>query len=208
MLATRIGGTLRAVSAPAAVPTEPIHRLSVEQYRGMLAAGVLKSGDPVELLEGWLVEKMTKNPPHRIATRRVRVTLEALVPNGWYVDTQEPIVTADSEPEPDVAVIRGRTEDYPDENPNASHVGLVVEVADESLLRDRELKARIYGRAGIPTYWIVNLRDRTLEVLEGPGGSLSAAGYTRQTRYAVGESAVVVLDGVEIGSVRVADLFP
>lgn len=88
----------------AEVPTEPIHRLSVAQYRGMLEAGILKSGDPVELLEGWLVQKMTKNPPHRIATRRVRVALEALAPHGWYVDAQEPIVTADSEPEPDVAI--------------------------------------------------------------------------------------------------------
>lgn len=104
----------------AEVPTERIHRLNVAQYRSMLDAGILKSGDPVELLEGWLAQKKTKSPPHRIATRRVRVALEALVPNDWYVDAQEPIVTTDSEPEPDVAVIRGRTEDYATTNPPAS----------------------------------------------------------------------------------------
>jgi Uma2 family endonuclease len=122
---------------PAQVPSEPIARLSVEQYQRMGQAGILTPDDDVELLEGWLVLKMTKNPPHRIATRKVRVALEALVTEGWYVDTQEPIVTSDSEPEPDVAIIRGRTEDYPDRNPSADCVGLVVEVADRTLLRDR-----------------------------------------------------------------------
>ena len=99
--------------------SEPRGRLTVEQYHALIAQGRLHSGEPVELLEGLLVDKMTKNPPHRIATRRVRLALERIVGAGWYVDTQEPIVTADSEPEPDVAVIRGRSEDYRDENPNA-----------------------------------------------------------------------------------------
>jgi Uma2 family endonuclease len=131
------------------VPSEPIHRLTVQQYRAMGRTGILTSEDRVELLEGWLVEKMTKNPPHRIATRRARVALERVVPAGWYVDTHEPITTADSEPEPDVAVIRGRTEDYPDRNPGADHVALIVEVADATLVRDRHVKALSLGnRAG------------------------------------------------------------
>jgi Uma2 family endonuclease len=174
----------------------------------MLAAGVLKSGDPVELLEGWLVEKMTKNPPHRIATRRTRVALESIVPSGWYVDTQEPIVTADSEPEPDAAVIRGRTEDYAQENPSASCLGLVVEVADESLLRDRETKARIYARAGIPVYWIVNLPERRLEVLQSPHAAGVTPGYALRSQYSESDSVTLELDGHEVGAVRVADLLP
>jgi len=192
----------------AEVPTERIHRLSVAQYRGMLEAGILKSGDPVELLEGWLVEKTTKNPPHRIATRRVRVALEALVPSDWYVDAQEPIVTADSEPEPDVAVIRGRTEDYATTNPPASAVGLVVEVADVSLPRDRETKARVYARAGIAVYWLVNLVERKLEVFRSPALGAEPPSYGECTEYGIDESVPFLLDGVVVGTIAVVDLLP
>lgn len=74
-----------------AVPTEPIWRFSVEQYHQMICQGILTEDDPVELLEGWLIPKMPKNPPHRVATKLTRNILEKLVPDGWYVDTQEAI---------------------------------------------------------------------------------------------------------------------
>lgn len=192
----------------AEVPSEPIHRLSVAQYREMLGAGILKSGDPVELLEGWLVQKMTKYPPHRIATRRARVALEAVVPGDWYVDAQEPIVTADSEPEPDVCVVRGRTEDYATSNPPASAVGLVVEVADISLLRDRETKLRVYARSGISVYWLLNLVERKLEVFRAPNSGTEPPSYDEHSEYFAGQSAPVVLDGAVVGEVAVADLLP
>jgi Uma2 family endonuclease len=174
----------------------------------MVQAGILTADDRVELLEGWLVAKMTKNPPHRIATRRTRVSLESLVGAGWYVDTQEPVVTADSEPEPDVAVIRGKTEDYADHNPGADRVGLVVEIADVTLLRDRRLKTRIYGHAGIPVYWILNLIDRRLEVFTNPTGASDAPGYGSETIYGADQQVPLALDGVELGRLLVHDLLP
>ncbi len=150
----------------------PLHRLTVAQYDQMSRQGILGPDDRVELLEGWLVSKVTKNPPHRIATHRVRAALERAVPgSGWYVDSQEPIVTSDSEPEPDVSLIRGRTEDYADSNPPASAVALVVEVADVTLRLDRSIKARIYARAGIPAYWILNLVEGCVEVHTNPDPS-------------------------------------
>ncbi|WP_242040796.1 hypothetical protein [Coleofasciculus sp. FACHB-1120] len=75
----------------AAVPTEPVWRLSVEQYHQMIRLGILSNDDPVELLDGWLVYKTPKNPPHRATTKLTRNALEAIIPEGWYVDTQEPI---------------------------------------------------------------------------------------------------------------------
>lgn len=194
------------VPSEADIPAEAIHRLTVAQYDEMARTGILTSSDRVELLEGWLVEKMTKNPPHRIATRHVRLSLEAVTPPGWYVDTQEPIVTADSEPEPDVVVIRGKTEDYSDRNPGAEHVALVIEIADSTLIRDRQLKARIYGRAGIPIYWIVNLTERTLEVHMDPSGAKSPAGYSRRAVHRPGETVAVVIDGKEVAAVEVSAL--
>ncbi|MEP0853896.1 MULTISPECIES: Uma2 family endonuclease [Cyanophyceae] len=146
----------------AAVPTEPVWRLSVEQYHQMIRLGILSDDDPVELLDGWLVYKMPKNPPHRATTKLTRNALEAVIPEGWYVDTQEPITLADSEPEPDVVVVRGNTRDYLERHPGASDIALIIEVADSTLerecpgdtLRERTSKQRLYARAGIPIYWI------------------------------------------------------
>jgi Uma2 family endonuclease len=147
-----------------AVPADVIWRFSVDQYHAMIRAGILTEDDPVELLEGWLVTKMPKNPRHSVATRLIRQALEGLLPPGWYVDTQEPLTTADSEPEPDVVVVCGDRRQYLDHHPGPQDVALVVEVADSTLQRDRSLKKRLYAAAGIPAYWIVNLLDSQFEV--------------------------------------------
>jgi Uma2 family endonuclease len=131
-------------------PDDLIWRLSVGQYHEMIRAGILTSDDPVELLAGWLVYKMPKNPPHRIATRLAQEVLEAVVPTGWYVDAQEPVTLSDSEPEPDVMIVRGETRDYHDRHPGPEDVALIIEVADPTLERDREVKKILYARAGIP----------------------------------------------------------
>jgi len=197
-----------AVSLPAAVPELPIRRLSVEQYHQMLDGSILHEDDRVELLEGWLVEKMTKHPPHSVATRLTRQALEKLVLAGWYVDSQEPITTADSEPEPDISVVRGQPRDYVARHPGPSEVGLLVEVADESLPRDRGVKKRLYARARIPFHWIVNLIDRQVEVYSDPFGSADQADYRQRQVYAMGDQVPLTLDGNEIGRVNVRDLLP
>src|SRR5438105_9177634 len=95
--------------------------------------GILGEDDPVELLEGWLVHKMTKHRPHVLTTLLVRRALDRLLPNGWYVDSQEPVTTTESEPEPDVSVVRGEPRDFQDRHPAPEEVALVVEVAETSL---------------------------------------------------------------------------
>src|SRR5437764_4239507 len=110
---------MSAVSAaprpdPAPVPDEPVWTLSVDQYHDMIRIGILTDNDPVELLEGVLIPKMPKNPAHALAKRLLRRALERLLPGGWFVDEQEPVTTTDSEPEPDIAVIRGDVRDYAD----------------------------------------------------------------------------------------------
>jgi Uma2 family endonuclease len=166
--------TTEPIAPPAAdegaIPTEPIYRLSVAQYHAMADHGILDEDAPVELLEGWLVQKMTKHPPHSIVTRRVREALGRVLPEGWYADSQEPITLSDSEPEPDVRVARAEVADDPKRHPGPRDVALVVEVADTSLRRDRGTKKRIYARAGIPIYWIANLPERRFEVHTDPTG--------------------------------------
>src|SRR4051794_26401136 len=71
-------------------PDVPIYRLSVAQYRAMAQHGILDEDDPVELIEGWLVQKMTKHRPHSICTQLTREALEQFLPPGWYVSIQDP----------------------------------------------------------------------------------------------------------------------
>jgi len=187
-----------------AVPRDPILRFSVEQYHEMIRAGILTADDQVELLEGWLVAKMPKKPQHRIATRLTQKALEGIVPDGWYVDAQEPITLADSEPEPDVMIVRGETQDYHDRHPHADEIALVVEISDSTLERDRSTKKRMYARAGIPVYWIVNLVDNTCEVYSAP--SVADADYQQIDIYDLSSVLPVLIEEREVGTVQVQNL--
>lgn len=193
---------------PAAVPKDAIWRLRVDQYHKMIRDGILTDDDPVELLEGWLVYKIPKNPPHRISTRLTREALERVVPIGWYVDSQEPITLEDSEPEPDVVIVRGETRDYYDRRPGPGDLALVVEVADAPLERDRESKKRIYARAGIPVYWLINLVENRIEVYTDPLTGADEADYQQRTDFTSLDQIPVVIEGREIGRVVVRDLTP
>lgn len=197
-----------ASSPSADVPDEPIFRLSVEQYHAMARAGILTDEDPVELLEGWLVQKMTKSRPHVIAADRVRRAVERLIPPAWHVASQDPVTSADSEPEPDLAVIRGSVDDYPDRHPGPGDVALIVEVADSSLHRDRGSKKRLYARAGFPVYWVVNLVDRQVELYTEPSGPRKKPDYRRQQVLGPAEELSLLLNGVEVGRIPVRELLP
>lgn len=199
----------QGASGPSAgKPDDFIWRLSVGQYHEMIRTGILTADDPVELLAGWLVYKMPKNPPHRIATRLVQQALEAVVPTGWYVDAQEPITLNDSEPEPDVMIVRGETRDYRDRHPGPEDVALIVEVADSTLERDRGVKRMVYARAGIPVYWIINVSERVLEVYYDPSGPDEDADYRQRRDYGLSDSVQVMIGGLEVGRVAVRDLLP
>ncbi len=182
--------------------------LTVEQYHAMAAAGILEEGAPIELLEGYLVEKMTKHPPHTVATKLMQAALSQIAPAHCHVGVQEPITLSDSEPEPDVVVVRGAIRDFAARHPGATEVALVVEVADASLRRDRNAKRRIYARAAIAEYWIVNLLDACIETYSEPGGGGLQAMYRRSATWRSGDVIPVVIDGIEVGRLAVEDLLP
>lgn len=190
------------------IPAAPVWRLSLEQYHRMIQTGILTDDDPVEFLEGLLVTKTPKNPSHSLATHLTHNALAQVVPAQWYVDTQEPFTTSDSEPEPDVLVVRGERRQYRDHHPQAQDVALVVEVADTTLQRDRTLKKRMYARAMIPAYWIISLVERKVEWYAHPSVSAGEADYAEHHNVAEGEVIPVVLDGAEIARLPVRDLLP
>ena len=186
---------------------EPVWRFNVGQYHQMIDLGILNDDDPVELLEGWLIYKMPKNPPHRVTTKLTLKALEAIVPQGWYVDTQEPITLEDSEPEPDVVIVRGDTRDYLDRHPGASDIALIIEVADSTLERDRTIKQRLYARAGIPIYWIINLPEQQVEVYTEPVMT-DEFHYQHRQDYMLSENLPVAIAGQIIGDLSVREFLP
>src|SRR3990167_1237727 len=144
-----------------------LHRWSRHEYGLMIDHGLLDEDDPVELLDGLLLVKEPQHSPHRTAVILVAKALERGFGEGWFVQTQSPIILDDrSEPEPDVCVVRGSPRDYVAAHP--TRPALIVEVAQSGLALARGRKAAAYARARIADYWIVNLVDRVLEVHREP----------------------------------------
>lgn len=196
------------VSEPEAEFAPGMYRLSVEQYLDMARMGILTTDDRVELLEGVLVAKMTKYPPHVLSTRLIMNALEGVVPAGWFVAKEDPIATSDSVPEPDCAVVRGTIRDYASRHPGSGEMAMVVEVADSSLGRDRGFKRRIYARAAIPIYWLANLVESRIEVYSDPTGPASKPEYRAVQVFGPDDAIPVVIDGREVARLAVRDLLP
>jgi len=203
---THIGGLMPNVDA--AIPTELVCRLSVAQFHQMLSTGILTEDDPVELLDGWLVPKMMKNPSHRVVTELLRKALEEVLPAGWLVSSQDPITLAASEPEPDLAVFRGQLRDYLHRHPGPQEVALVVEVAEASLQRDQTTKKQIYAQAGIPVYWIVNVPENRIEVYSGPSGPGEPPDYQQRRDFAPGDDIPVMIEGRLVDEIQVREVLP
>lgn len=163
----------------------------------MLEAGVLAEGEPIELLEGWLAEKMTRGPKHDEALNRLLRALMFSLPPGWIVRAQSAITLGHSEPEPDLAVARDRAGGYGGGHPSAADCALVIEISDASLERDRDWKARIYASGPIPEYWIVNVRDRAVTVLREPDPASAEPSYRVRREHRAGEPIRLELDGRE-----------
>ena len=193
---------------PLEVPTAPIWRITVEQYDEMIRTGILTDEDPVELLEGCLVQKMPKIDPHVLSGKLLRLELEKLVPPGWHIATQDPIRLSDSQPEPDISVVRGAPRDFAKSKPTPSAVGLVVEVSDSSLERDRDWKKTLYARAGIDIYWIVNLPAEMIEVFTDPSGPTKRPDFRKHQVYSAKQRVPVLLKGKKVGTLLVADVLP
>ncbi|MBC8123720.1 MAG: Uma2 family endonuclease [Gemmatimonadaceae bacterium] len=175
---------------------------TVEEYHRMAQLGILAPEERVELIEGQVVPMSPKGPLHSATTQCAADYLRVLLAQAT-VRTQEPIqIGGTSEPEPDITVVRTHPRQYADRHPSAQDVFLVVEVADSSLQYDREQKARIYARAGLTDYWIIDVQERRVFVLREPGPE----GYGREDLYPQ-EASLVPLAFPQV-RVRFERLFP
>jgi Uma2 family endonuclease len=153
-------------------PAIRTRRWSREEYTRLIELGLLDEDEPIELLAGRLVVMEPQRTPHAVAIQLTEDELRAAFGVGWSVRVQLPLaLDPDSEPEPDVAVVAGSPRDHLRAHPSAP--ALVVEVSHDSLRANRGLKNRLYARAAIQDYWIVNLVDRVVEVRRQPGAGAS-----------------------------------
>ena len=170
-------------------------RFSADDVMRMLEAGVLRESDPVELIDGELIEMSPQGPLHRSRTVRVHQALEAAFGEGFHVQDHSPIAAGpDSLPEPDVAVIRGDVDAFADRHPAGPDVAMVVEISVTTQAYDRA-KASLYARAGVPTYWNLDLVGRRLFVYGDLRSDLGE--YSRVTTLVAG-------DTVTAGSANIA----
>jgi len=149
----------------------------------MVETDVFQPEVRLELLDGEIVEMSPQKSSHATAVDLIEEALRSGFGTGFYIRGQKPLILDDdSEPEPDVAVVKGNIRDYADHHPSSAV--LIVEVADTTLAYDRRNKAAAYARNAIPEYWILNLRDRCLEVHRRP----SHGAYAEHSLLTVGET--------------------
>ena len=167
----RIGSeTLTRLGPPATVtamtstiePYVKVRRFRRAEYDSLIDLGMFV-GERLELLDGLLVIREPQGSSHAATVGQIAQMLQAAFGAGWHARLSAPLaLDAESEPEPDVAIVAGTPRDYLNAHPSTAI--LVVEVADSSLRLDRRFKAGLYARARLPEYWIANLVDGVLEV--------------------------------------------
>ncbi len=173
-----------------------------EDYERLVEVGIFESRDGVELLNGKIINMSPQNSPHATSYQLLEDFLRGAYQEGASVRGQLPIaLDARSEPEPDLAVVRGEIRDFVQRHPSAEDVVLLVEVAEASIEKDRGEKLAAYARAGITEYWIVDLNENTLEVCRQPEGE----GYADRVVLKKGDKVSPI--GIEAG-VSVEELLP
>jgi Uma2 family endonuclease len=148
---------------------------SVNDYHGMIEAGIRRA-PRVELLAGEVCEMIPETPIHYNTTKRGTKYLEELLTGKADVRFNGPITLSDSEPEPDIAIVRLPESTYNDRHPEPQDIFWIVEVAQTSLKKDLELKAAIYASAEIQEYWVLNLSEEQLIVFRYPQNGEYATG--------------------------------
>jgi len=181
---------------------EPFH-FRRKEYYALSDEGFFRD-QRVQLIRGVILREEPMNPPHAMGIQLVAIALGILYGAGFSVRVQLPLdLGQDTEPEPDVAVVRGSPRDYPTHPTTAV---LVVEVSDSTLASDLTVKAELYAATGIPEYWVLDLETQRLLVFRDPV-ALAPGGHAYHTHlsFAVDESVTPL---AATNPVAVADLLP
>jgi Uma2 family endonuclease len=213
---------LEAPAAPAAEPSTGLHPImpaaepgglerrlwTLREYRRMVEAGILDPDERVELIEGEILMMAPQTAGHFDALNLAARALADCFGDGYCVWMQGPLELGKaSQPKPDVAVVPGDLDDY--QNAHPTNALLVVEASDISLTYNRELKASMYAKAGIPEYWIQNLVDGVLEIRRGPIPlRLEAYGWGYSSRRLLHKGQTIAPLAVPDAEISVDELLP
>jgi hypothetical protein len=189
---------MSAITTKQAVPSAPSQRMTVDEFE----KADFYDDNQVELINGHVIRREAMKPSHVLATECLRRLLEPMLPAGWFLREDKPVRIPDfNEPLPDIAIVRGDYKVYARRHPAPDDVALLIEVSDTSLKDDRGDKRDNYALNKIPVYWIVNLIDNQVELYTAP----TSGQYTR-TDFALDQTVPVVIDGVQIGQIKVSDI--
>jgi Uma2 family endonuclease len=154
-----------------------VRLITVEEYHKMGEAGVISTDEEVELIEGKIIEKPMKGTTHSAINKYLEKLLESCLGDAVLVRVQDPVKLDNySEPEPDIAVVKPDDFYYATHHPTPPEIYLIVEIADTTLKRDTEFKAKVYGKAGINDYWVLDITNRQLYAFREP----TETGYQNQ----------------------------
>ena len=184
-------------------PAREKRKFTVAEYYRMAEVGILHHTERLELLDGEIIVMAPIGIPHATGVRRMERVLHQALGAAAAISVQNPVRLDDhSEPEPDIALLRFREDDYATAHPGPADTLVVVEVSDSTLDFDRGDKARRYAAAGIPEMWVMNLPGDCLDRLDQPG----PAGYARHTVFRRSDKiSPAALPDLELA---VADLLP
>ncbi len=190
------------------LPTVTPKRFTVEDYHRLIELGFLTENDQVELIRGELMQMVAKGTPHTVCNTSLVYEVTILLQRRAIVRGQEPItLPPNSEPEPDLVIVRNRSDRYLSGHPSSADILLVAEVADSTLKYDQEVKLPLYAESGISDYWIFNWVASCLEVYTQPYQDLQGNfGYA--SKQILLPNASVTLPGFPDLSLNLSSVFP
>ena len=176
-----------------------IAKWTIAEYHRIVESGVLTERR-VELIDGDIVEMAPEGEPHAYSSDEAGEYLTYLLGDRAKVRQAKPITlpNSQSEPEPDIAVVQRLGREYRQHHPYPENIFWVIEYADSSLKKDLEVKTRIYATAGIPEYWVVDLKKMELIVFRTP----TQNGYQSQNVLTNEIIASISFPGIEIEVTR------
>jgi Uma2 family endonuclease len=195
---------LQITTENGAMTATDVRLWTVNEYRRMTETGILDPDERVELIDGQIVSMSPKNPPHAATNLCAADYLRNLLAGLALIRIQDPVtLNANSEPEPDIAVVQIDPRLYQDFHPAPCNILLLVEVADTTLETDRNRKARAYAKAGIADYWILDVNSRRqVYVFREPVGE----NYRQETIF--DEDGILSMLAFPEKEIQVGRLFP
>ncbi|MEG4271815.1 MULTISPECIES: Uma2 family endonuclease [unclassified Microcoleus] len=183
-------------------------RFSITEYHRLGELGFFAPDERVELIRGEIIIMAAKGTFHSVCNSLLLKKLYPLLEERAIVRGQEPIIlSADSEPEPDVVIARNRSDNYLSSHPEPPDILLVIEVSDSTLKYDRRTKLSLYAESGISNYWIFNLVDNQLEMHSEPYQK-QRGGFDYRVKRVVLPNEVVVIPGFPDLSLDLSSVFP